>query len=123
MLIWAGWWLYDRLTHVYILDARVASEMVLISSRVPGWLVAVPAMEGDTVSTGDVLIRIDAREAASRRGELDLAVRALEADADTTRARIAMVEARTASRWEAAKARLSGAESELGGVSAAVASI
>tara|TARA_B100000676_G_scaffold306658_1_gene363347 strand:- start:836 stop:1987 length:1152 start_codon:yes stop_codon:yes gene_type:complete len=113
LLAWAAWWLYDRLTHVYVLDARIASEMVLISSRVPGWLVAVPATEGSRVATGDVLIRIDDREATSLRGELDLAVQALEADAETTLAQIAMVEARTTSRWEAAKARLSGTESEL----------
>ncbi len=113
LFAWAAWWLYDRLTHVYVLDARVAAEMVLISSRVPGWLVEVPAKEGSHVKAGDVLVRIDNREATSRRGELDLAVQALEADSETTLAQIAMVEARTASRWEAAKARLSGAESEL----------
>ena len=113
LLAWAAWWLYDRLTHVYVLDARVAAEMVLISSRVPGWLVAVPASEGATVAAGDVLVQIDSREATSRRRELELAVEALEADAETTRARVAMVEARTASRWEAANARLSGARSEL----------
>ena len=113
LLAWAAWWLYDRLTHVYVLDARIAAEMVLISSRVPGWLVSVPAREGDVVNHGDVLVRIDRREASSRRRELDLAVEALEADAETTRARIRMVEARTDSRWEAANARLSGAQSEL----------
>ncbi len=115
MAAFGAWWLFDRLTNVYVVDARIAAEIVLISSRVPGWLVAVPASEGSGVATGDVLLQIDERDAMSRRDELDLAVRALEADTGTTRARIELVDARTTSRQEAAEARLAGAESELAG--------
>lgn len=113
MVAFGAWWLFDRLSNVYVVDARVAAEMVLISSRVPGWLVAVPVSEGAQVARGDVLLHIDEREAKSRRDELDLAVHALEADAETTGARIAQVEARTTSRRDAAEARLAGAESAL----------
>ncbi len=107
------WWLFDRVTNVYVLDARIAAEMVLVSSRVPGWITSQLAIEGGAVEQGDVLLRIDAREAQSRHDELNAAASALLADLATTRAMMQMVEARTASRWDAARARLTGAESEL----------
>ena len=41
-----AWWLYDRLAHVHVMDARVASDMILLSSRVAGRITAAPAQGG-----------------------------------------------------------------------------
>ena len=37
-----GWWLYDRLANVYILDAHIASDMLLLSEATTGvpWAMA-----------------------------------------------------------------------------------
>ena len=112
---WGGWWLFDRLTNVYVLDARVAADMVLISSRVPGWVVEVPVSESDRVTKGDVLLRIDARTAAMRLGELEAALEVLDAEVSTVEARVRLVDARTQSHLESTRAQLDAARSELEG--------
>ena len=66
-----GWWLYQQFTHVFVTDARVAADIIAISSRVPGWVTALGVTEGDTAQRGRVLIRIDDRESRLRVEELD----------------------------------------------------
>jgi membrane fusion protein, multidrug efflux system len=111
--LWALWWLYDRFTHVYVLDARVASDMLLLSSQVSGFITEVPVAESDRVTRGTVLVRIDDREARARKAELGAAVAALEADIAAITARIELVEQRSASHLDAARSRLDAAQSLL----------
>lgn len=111
--LWGLWWLYDRLTNVYVLDARVASDMVLLSSKVAGWIVELPVSSGDLVTAGEALLRIDARRAESRLAEQRATVAVLDANLATTEARIAWMEQRTRSQLDAARSRLQAAESEL----------
>jgi membrane fusion protein, multidrug efflux system len=113
--LWGLWWLYDRLTNVYVLDARIAADMVLLSSKVSGWIVDVPVTESARVREGDVLLRIDARRARARLAEQQAAVAVLDANLETALARIELVERRTRSQLDAARSRLRAAESELAG--------
>ncbi|MEQ1775830.1 MAG: biotin/lipoyl-binding protein, partial [Burkholderiales bacterium] len=55
LLAWAGHWLYQRATHVYIDDARIDGEVVTLSSRVSGWITELPVIEGDEVKKGQLL--------------------------------------------------------------------
>ena len=111
--VWGAWWLYDRLTNVYVLDARVAADMLLLSSQVSGWIAEVPVSESDLVQAGDVLLRIDDRRAQARRAEYHAAVAVLEANLETVAARIELVERRTSSQLDAAHSKLEAAASEL----------
>ena len=113
--LWGGWWLFDRLTNVYVLDARVASDMVLISSRVPGWVIEVPVSESDRVGQGDQLLRIDDRTASLRLSELNAALDVLDAEVATVEAQVRLVDARTQSHLAAMRAQLDAARSELEG--------
>jgi len=61
-----GWWLYQQFTHVIVNDARIAADVVAISSRVPGWITAVDVIAGDAAEKGRVLVRIDERESRLR---------------------------------------------------------
>ena len=108
-----AWWVYDRLAHVYVMDARVASDMILLSSRVAGWVTATPAKEGARVEAGAPLLLVDDRQARLRRDELDAAVATLDARVAAVRAEIAYVAARTASRIESAESELAAARSDL----------
>ncbi len=108
-----GWWLYDRLANVYVVDARVGATMVLLSSRVAGWVTAVPASEGQRVAAGAPLIAVDDRQARLRRDELRAQLATLDARIEAAQAEIAFVQARTASLIEAAASALQGAESDL----------
>lgn len=111
--LWGLWWLYDRLTNVYVLDARIASDMLLLSSQVSGWIVEVPVQESQRVRKGQVLVRIDDRLARGRAAELEAAVAVLDAELQTTEARIELVEARTRSHLDAARSRLEAAAAGL----------
>ncbi len=111
--LWGLWWLYDRLTHVYVLDARVSADMLLLSSQVSGWIVDVPVEESQHVAHGDVLVRVDDRRARARLAELQAAVAALDAGVDALTARIDLMEQRTRSHLDAARSLLRAAESAL----------
>ena len=108
-----AWWLVDRLAHVYVMDARIASDMILLSSRVAGWVTATPAQEGVRVASGAALLVVDDRQAALRREELDAAVATLAASIDAVRLEIAYVRARTTSRIESAESELAAARSDV----------
>ncbi len=111
--LWGLWWLYDRLNHVYVLDARVSADMLLLSSQVSGWIVDVPVQESQHVARGDVLVRVDDRRARARLAELQAAVTALDAGVDALTARIELMEQRTRSHLDAARSQLRAAESAL----------
>ncbi|MEQ8858100.1 MAG: HlyD family secretion protein [Pseudomonadales bacterium] len=111
--LWGLWWLYDRLTNTYVLDARVSADMLLLSSQVAGWIVEVPAEESLSVRRGDVLVRVDPRRAQAHFAELQAGVDVLDANIDTVTARIDLMEHRTRSHLDAARARLQASESAL----------
>ena len=67
LLAWGGHWLYQRATHVYFDDARIDGEVITLSSRVSGWITELPVIEGDEVKSGQLLARIDSRDAVLRR--------------------------------------------------------
>jgi membrane fusion protein (multidrug efflux system) len=114
-----GKWLHWQFTHVVLDDARVASDMVTLASRVPGWVREVPVTAGDRVEQGAVLVRLDAREAALAVAELQarldgLAARRaeLEARREWVARQCASQQAAAAARLDAARAALPAAEAE-----------
>jgi len=74
-----GYWLRQRLGHVEENDARVASEVTTIASRLDGWLLTRPVMEGDRVRKGQVLGELDTRDARLRLAALEGNLAALAA--------------------------------------------
>ncbi len=76
--LWLGWWFYDHSKYLYVTDARIASTMISVSSRMPGWVVDFSVDEGQQVAKGDVLVIIDARDT-------DLQILELEASLNTKR--------------------------------------
>ena len=66
-LVFAGQWLYHRITHVHIDDARIDGEVITISSLASGQIEELPVIEGDEVKSGQLLARIDSRDAVLRR--------------------------------------------------------
>jgi membrane fusion protein (multidrug efflux system) len=70
-IVAGGLWLHHRMTHVEENDAQVAGEVVTISSRVDGWLMTRPVMEGDHVSKGQILGELDTRDAKLRLKTLE----------------------------------------------------
>ena len=73
--VWLAWWFYQRSLYVYLDDARVASTMINISSRIPGWVVDLPVDEGQQVNKGDTLVSIDNRDTRLQLDETEARLR------------------------------------------------
>jgi membrane fusion protein (multidrug efflux system) len=104
--LWAYGWIQTTLVQVHESDARISVDQVAVSSRMDGRLVARPVEEGSRVSRGDVIARIDDREARARFEELQAERRRLEAERDEIGARMEVVDARVTSRVAAEHAGL-----------------
>lgn len=113
LLAGGGAWLFDQFTHVNVIDARVAADMVVMSSRVPGWVTGVEVIEGDTASRGRTVVTLDSRESRLQVQELDAQLAANAASHDETAARLQMVDHQTQSAIEVAEAALAAAEARL----------
>ena len=106
-------WLHFQFTHIVLDDARVASDMVILASRVPGWVQALPVTAGDALREGDLLVQIDAREAALAVEELNARIAGVAARREELQARLSMVDRQTASQHAAALAKLDSARTTL----------
>lgn len=106
----------DRTSNVSTSDARIAAEMIAISTDISGRITSVGVREGDRVQAGDIIYTIDDREA-----EYTLAQ--FEAEANRLRAEIAREEARaglaTSKAGSQIAARAAGTESASASVEAA----
>lgn len=106
-------WLHIQFTHVVLDDARVASDMVILASRMPGWVQAIPVTAGDAVRAGALLVQIDAREAALAVEELDARLAGITARRGELQARLTLVDRQSSSQHAAAEARLDAARTTL----------
>ena len=79
--LWLTWWFIARADHVFVNDARVAANMISISSRIPGRIVAFQVVEGDFIQSDQELARIDDRE-------IRLRIEAIEANLETLQAEL-----------------------------------
>ena len=113
-----GWWLYQQLTHVVVTDARVAADIVAMSSRVPGWVTVLEVTDGDAAQRGRVLIRIDDRESRLRVEALDAQLAGIARRREEIEARIALTDRQTQSRITAKQAAVRAAEARLAAAAA-----
>jgi membrane fusion protein, multidrug efflux system len=110
LAVWGGREVVERLTHVYEYDARVTGDVVIISSRVAGWMVELAVDEGDKISQGQVLARIDSRSSAFRLASLDAQMKNVRAERERSMAERAFVDAQTSNRILTRSAFLKSAE-------------
>jgi len=108
-----GHWLYGRLTHVVVYDARIEADVVTVSSRVAGWVTGLPVETGARIDSGDALIALDARQSKLRLNEFDSELAMLASERARLVAEVIMTDLRTQSRLDAARAELSAAEAAL----------
>ncbi|MEH6912376.1 MAG: HlyD family secretion protein [Oceanicoccus sp.] len=111
----ASYWVYQRVNYVYSDDARIAADMIDISSKVSGWLIDFPVSSGDLLQKNDVLAVIDSRETSLKLQELESHISAMAADYEGRQAELSMVEQQTTGALQAAQSQLSVAEASLAG--------
>ncbi|MBC5763017.1 HlyD family secretion protein [Ramlibacter sp. GTP1] len=111
-------WLYDQMTWVTVDDARVATDMVAISSRVPGGVVSVRVISGDHAAKGQLLVELDGRDARLRIEELEARLAGMALRREELRARLRMIDMRTASKVRGQAAAVTQAQALLAGAQA-----
>lgn len=118
LALWAGNWLFHRVTHLQVDDARIDGEVITISSRVSGWITELPVIEGDEVKKGQILARVDDRDSMLQREVLLSRLRATEGQMAVVRAQTGQVDQETLGKFDSETNRLVAAEAELAALEA-----
>src|SRR5688572_15942920 len=113
LIAWAATWAARRWTHIYVDDARIDGEVVTISSRVSGWLVELPVIEGDEVKKDQVIARIDDRDSRLQRQVLEARLNTIQSEMGVVRAQTGQVDQETLGKYQAESNRIAGAEAEV----------
>ena len=108
-----GVWLHERMTHVSENDARVDAEVATIASRVDGWLLSRPVMEGDRVTKGQVLAELDSRDAKLHLTSLEGSLTALDAQIRQTTIQRDTTQQTSDAQIKDARAQLTASEAAL----------
>jgi membrane fusion protein (multidrug efflux system) len=110
---WAAHWVYFRWAHVHVDDARIDGEVVTVSSRVSGWITELPVIEGDSVTAGQLLARIDDRDSKLRLESLTARLKTVEGQMSALKAQVGQVDQETLGRVESESNRLAATEAEV----------
>lgn len=115
LIVWCIHYLRWRLGHVAENDAQIKGEVITLASRVDGWLVARPVMDGDKIVKGQILARIDDRDARLR-------LAAVEGTLAAARAQVSYIEAERETADKTTQAQMAQAQAQLGAAQSALAS-
>jgi len=111
--VWIGRWMHHRSTHVFSDDARVDGEVIAVASRVSGWVIELPIIEGDAVKQGQVLARIDARDSQLQLEGLKARLAALDDQTALVKAQVTQVDEETLGKVQQESSSVSAAEAAL----------
>ncbi len=101
-----------RLTHVYEYDARIATDLVTVSSKREGQLNSLTVEEGQMVKAGTVLAMLDSRIQELEAQAIEARLRGLQADRERLVSQQAMQGQTTGSRISSRNSELVAAEAK-----------
>ena len=93
----------QRFTHVHETDARVAADLVTVSSRVAGRLAGVVVESGDRVARDQIIARLDARESSLLLDQIDARLGAAQAERERLAVQRGLIDEQTKSRLQTAR--------------------
>lgn len=112
LILALGSWIWARAGHIATSDARIAADVVAVSSEVAGRIVELSVRPGDRVRKGALMARIEVREAQYALQELEASMKALEARRAELRAQQELVRQRLAGELGVSAASVEGARAE-----------
>jgi membrane fusion protein, multidrug efflux system len=118
--VFGGLEIRERITHVTETDARIAAELITVSSRVAGWVTTVAVREGERVERGQVLAAIDDRESQLLVRQLEAQVQAARAEGERLEAERELTDAQTRSRLEGRRSGVVALEAGLESIEAQI---
>ncbi len=114
ILVGGALWLHERSKHVYANDARVAAHVVAVSSEVAGRLDGLNVVPGQRVRKGQLLARIEPRDARFSLAEAQANLAGLDAQEQQIRVQQVAIRSRVGEATVASDAGVRAAEAELG---------
>ena len=103
-------WLAARWTHVFLDDARIAGNLVAVSSEVSGRIVTLSVIAGDRVAKGQVLATLDSASVAQELKGLKAQVSGVKSQQNQLRAQQDFIRTQVAAKLDAARAQITAAE-------------
>jgi membrane fusion protein (multidrug efflux system) len=110
LAITVGWWGYQRSNTVSISDARIASDVVVISANRAGWIDSFAIKGGQQVKAGDVLVQIDDRSAQLALQEIKMQIATRQAEIERAHSERDMVSEEQISHLDTQKEKLNSAK-------------
>ena len=118
--LWLAWWFLQRADSVYVNDARVASHMISISGRIPGRIIDISVLEGQTIQAGQILATIDDREIQLRIKAIAANLATLQAEFGRQQNQLILTERQVESEIDAQKYHLAATKAALAEAAALV---
>lgn len=112
-LVFGGLEVRSRITHVHEIDARIAGELITVSSRVSGWVDDIAVEQGNAIAKDQLLVRIDGRESKLLVDELDAQMRSVASERERLNAERKLIDEQTKSRYETRLSKMSAAEASV----------
>ncbi|HMV72322.1 MAG TPA: efflux RND transporter periplasmic adaptor subunit, partial [Pseudomonadales bacterium] len=112
-LVGSAWWVYQRYTHIYSEDARIATDMIEVSAKLAGQITNLAVSQGDRLEPGVLIAQIDDRAAQLVLGELQAQHQTMLSTSRRLEAQIDMVDIESGGRLSASRSQLSAAEASL----------
>ena len=100
----------NRINYVYTEDSRIEADLIIVSSRVAGWVTSLGVTEGSTISAGDVLAAIDSRVSKLQVVELEAQILGIDAERIRLAAERRLVDEQTASLYSSERSQLEAAQ-------------
>ena len=113
-------WLAARWTHVFLDDARIAANMIAVSSEVSGRIASLPVIAGDKVVRGQVLATIDSASASQELKGLEAQVTGVKSQQNQLRSQQGFVRGQIAAKLQAAQAQIAAAQASHAAAEAAL---
>ena len=101
-----AYWLYQRHTHVFSEDARIATRMIEVSTRTAGQVMDFPVSQGDQLEPGMLIAQIDDRTARLSLRELEAQLQSTQSGCERIEAQIDMVDRSSGGKLSAARSQL-----------------
>lgn len=102
-----------RMTHVFEQDARIAGNLITVSSRVSGWVTDLQVRESQHVRKGAVLVRIDDRESHLAAERLNAQLGGIKAEQAQLNAERELAQSQISSRINTRKSEVNAANAAI----------
>ena len=109
-VFFAGREVIHRINYVYTEDSRIEADLIIVSSRVDGWVTSFGVTEGSVIAAGKEIAAIDSRASQLLIVEMEAQVLGIKAERSRLAAERRLVDEQTASLYSSERSQLDAAQ-------------